>query len=100
MLHYIKGIQRKFGFSIIGGTRRDDISMQLASRDFSAMLDLYKGGCQAAPGDLSKKISNILAILGYRSLKNTEAEYAYYKIVRGSPRPPPKKKWFRHGHNQ
>ena len=81
MLHYIKGIQRKFGFSIIGGTLRDDISTQLAFRNFSAMLDLYMGGCQAAPGDFFKSFFNddILAPILDQPRECSLSQYAKFQ---------------------
>ena len=43
----------KSGLVSLGGTGRDDISMQFASRGFSAMLDLSMGGCLKSSRNLS-----------------------------------------------
>ena len=40
-----------FGFSVIGGYWSRRHFHAVCFSEFSAMLDLYMGGCQAAPGD-------------------------------------------------
>ena len=80
---------RKSGFSIIGGYWSRRHLHAVCFSEFSAMLDLYMGGCQAAPGPRksclhsdSPFISKTISVIGTGFFTTPGLQWHYHGTVR------------------